>query len=358
MNNSNAPARSADSNSIHKYPWKWYLSDLKSVNKNGRKVFSCFSCGGGSTMGYKLAGYDVIGNCEIDPDMMKIYKENHHPRYSYLMDVRDFLKKDDLPEELYNLDILDGSPPCSVFSTAGERERAWGKEKAFREGQKLQTLDDLFFVFIDIAKKLKPKVVIAENVSGLLKGNAKGYVNEIIKQFKDAGYRVQIFLLNAAKMGVPQKRERVFFIGIKNDIDLPKLKIDFNEQPILFGDVRSKNGKEIKDGIIKELLKFRRLSDDCVSDISERMRGIRSGFSNKIDRDDKVAFTVTANGQAYRFIDGKYCSDFDYINCQTFPQDYNFLKQDVKYVCGMSVPPIMMAQIADQVYNQWLKDII
>ena len=357
MNNLNAPARNADSNSTHKYPWRWYLSDIKGVSKNAKKVFSCFSCGGGSTMGYKLAGYDVIGNCEIDPDMMKIYKENHHSKYSYLMDVRDFLKKDDLPEELYNLDILDGSPPCSVFSVAGDREKAWGKEKVFREGQKKQTLDDLFFVFIDIANKLQPKVVIAENVSGLLKGNAKGYVNEIIKQFKNAGYRVQIFLLNAAKMGVPQKRERVFFIALRNDIDLPKLKLDFDEEPILFGTIRTADGKDIQKGLIKDLLKHRKKTDDNIGDISKRIRGKDSGFTQKINHDEKVAFTVTANGQAYRFIDGKYCSDFDYINCQTFPQDYNFLKQDVKYVCGMSVPPIMMAQIADQVYNQWLKDI-
>lgn len=354
MNNSSAPVRSADSSLTHKYPWKWYLSDLKNVKKNGKKVFSCFSCGGGSTMGYKLAGYDVIGNCEIDPDMMKIYKENHHPRYSYLMDVRDFLKKDDLPEELYNLDILDGSPPCSVFSTAGEREKAWGKEKAFREGQKLQTLDDLFFVFIDIAKKLKPKVVIAENVSGLLKGNAKGYVNEIIKQFKEAGYRVQIFLLNAAKMGVPQKRERVFFACLRDDIDLPKIQLAFNETPILFGNVRTNYGAEMKDGIIKELMKHRKISDKKLSDISVRVRGEYSCFSRPIVKDSEVSPTVTATGENMRMIDGLKFSNEDYINCQTFPQDYNFMCQSVKYVCGMSVPPVMMANIADEVYKQWL----
>ena len=98
----------------------------------------------------------------------------------------DFLKED-LPEELYALDILDGSPPCSVFSTAGEREAGWNKEKVFREGQAKQKLDDLFFHFIAIAKRLQPKVVVAENVSGLIKGNAKGYVNEIFKAFREAG---------------------------------------------------------------------------------------------------------------------------------------------------------------------------
>ena len=98
-------------------------------------------------MGYKLAGYDVIGCCEIDPRVMAVYKANNHPKYPYLMDVRQFvdIPNEELPPELFNLDILDGSPPCSVFSTAGDREKAWNKEKVFREGQAKQKLDDLFF---------------------------------------------------------------------------------------------------------------------------------------------------------------------------------------------------------------------
>lgn len=111
--------------------WKWYLKDLNTVEKNGLNVFSCFSCGGGSSMGYKLAGFNVIGNCEIDHAMNKLYVANHHPKYNFNMDVREFgaIDNDKLPEELFHLDILDGSPPCSVFSTAGDREAGWNKEK-------------------------------------------------------------------------------------------------------------------------------------------------------------------------------------------------------------------------------------
>jgi Site-specific DNA methylase len=107
-------------------------------------------------MGYKIAGYDVIGCNEIDPRMMKCYETNHHPQYSYLEDIRDLVKRNNLPEELYHLDILDGSPPCSTFSMSGLREDAWGKEKKFKEGQKTQVLDTLFFDFIALAKRLKP----------------------------------------------------------------------------------------------------------------------------------------------------------------------------------------------------------
>ncbi len=163
----------------------WLLSDLKNVEKNGLKVFSCFHCGGGSTMGYKLSGYEVLGGVEIDPEMMRVYRANHNPKHSFLMGVQDFnkLPRDKIPAELFDLDTLDGSPPCSSFSMAGSREKAWGEKKKFREGQATQALDDLFFNFIETARILQPKVVVAENVKGLIIGNAKGYVKQIFQMF-------------------------------------------------------------------------------------------------------------------------------------------------------------------------------
>lgn len=101
-------------------------------------------------MGYKLAGFDVIGCNEIDPKMMKCYIENHNPQYTFLEDIRDLVRRNNLPEELYNLDILDGSPPCSTFSMSGLREDAWGKEKKFKEGQKTQVLDTLFLILLHL----------------------------------------------------------------------------------------------------------------------------------------------------------------------------------------------------------------
>lgn len=360
MTNLNANARAAASSSTaeHRFPWKWYLSDLAKVQKNGLTVFSCFSCGGGSSMGYKLAGYDVIGNVEIDPRVMEVYRRNNHPKYPYLMDVRDFLKipDADLPEELFRLDILDGSPPCSVFSTAGEREKGWNKEKVFREGQAKQKLDDLFFYFIQIAEKLRPRVVIAENVSGLLKGNAKGYVNEIFKAFDAAGYKTQLFLLNAAFMGVPQKRERCFFIAQRKDQGFPKLKLQFDEKPIMFGEVRTEKGIYVDpESIAGKLLANRMHQDKDLASISERIRNKRSGFSQKIDWDDSIASTNVSGAESYRGFDGMRQSAGDKRNIQTFPQDYNFGKQDENFITGMSVPPVMMAQVSAEVYSQWLK---
>ena len=308
-------------------------------------------------MGYKLAGYDVIGNVEIDPDMMKIYKKNNHPKYPFLMDVRDFLKLKDekIPKELFNLDILDGSPPCSVFSMAGKREEGWNVEKVFREGQAMQRLDDLFFFFIEIAKRLQPKIVIAENVKGIIIGNAKGWVNLIIKAFDEAGYKTQVFLFNSARMGVPQKRERVFFIAYRKDLDLPKIEMSFNSDLIPFGDVRTTYGKELSsDSLIRKIIEKRVPGDRSIADVSKRTRRKNTGFSNPINWDKEPVQTITANGTLIRGCDGTAMSDKDIISCQTFPQDYDFLGQSVQYVCGMSVPPVMMANIASKVYEQWL----
>ena len=331
------------------FDWKWYLKDIE-CDKDV-KVFSCFSCGGGSSMGYKRAGFQVIGNCEIDPKMNELYIRNNHPKYNFLMDLRDFNLRTDLPDELYHIDILDGSPPCSTFSVAGDREKNWGKEKVFREGQKKQILDDLFFVFLDTVEKLKPKIVIGENVTGLLKGNAKGYVNEILKRFKQLGYNVQLFQLNAAKMNVPQIRERVFFIA--NNQDYPKLQLNFNEEPILFGECRSEKGRPYNGEYVKDL-KYYRKGDRCISYIKQRTENRISGFNNTICADDEVHPTLPASAVQFRAFDKKLLSYDDCRNISTFPQDYDFMDQNPKYVCGMSVPPNMMANIATEIYTQWL----
>lgn len=332
----------------------WSIRELEDVKTNDCKVFSVFSCGGGSSMGYKLAGYKVIGNCEIDKPIFGMYLKNHHPLYSFNMDIRDFLLLENLPPELFDLDILDGSPPCSVFSIAGKREDDWGREKQFREGQKKQTLDDLFFKYIKLLNKLKPKTFVAENVKGLISGKAKGYVAEIIKEIDRAGYDLQIFCLNAAVMGVPQRRERVFFIGHKKELNYRKLVLDFHENPILFKEVREEWGKE-PSKMICSLLREKRRTDRKLSDINKRLYGKNSRFNTPIVWDNMVAPTITANGEYIKANKDLMFSDMDFINCQTFPYDYDFCGNSVQYVCGMSVPPFMMQRIATEIYQQWLK---
>lgn len=336
--------------------WKWTMKDDYPKEKNGLKVFSCFACGGGSTMGYKLAGCEVLGCCEIDPRMNKVYVENHHPKYNYLMDIRDFNKKEDLPKELYNLDILDGSPPCSTFSMAGQREDTWGKEKKFREGQKMQTLDDLLFVFIDTVAKLKPKVAIMENVEGLMLGNAWSYVQKIYKKFHDIGYKVKHWLLKGETMGVPQTRHRVFFIATRLDFDLDKIDMAFDYEPVTYGKIKTGKGRKLnrETQTYRYLDKYATHKDLRLCDIFERLGEKGRCFNCKIAWEENVLQTITAKLDYMRGSEKTTISIEDIIYAQTFPEDYKFDEykyQNVAYLCGMSVPPVMMKRVVTRLID-------
>lgn len=336
--------------------WKWTMANDYPKEKNGLKVFSCFACGGGSTMGYKLAGCEVLGCVEIDKAMNDVYVKNHHPKYNYLIDIRDFNKLDDLPEELYHLDILDGSPPCTTFSMAGQREDSWGKKKKFREGQKEQTLDDLSFVFIDTVAKLKPKCVIMENVEGLIKGNAWSYAQRIYKQFSEIGYQVNHWLLKSENMGVPQRRHRVFFIALRKDIDfdIKKLDMSFNYEPVTYGEI--KDGKTRKfGGRYYEIAKMANSRDKSIADTRIRLGENCSGFQIYYLRKNEIMMTIRSKPDIIDLKDLGYISWQSLRNSQTFPQDYDFspnVVSKVGYICGMSVPPIMIKRIVTKIIEQ------
>lgn len=338
----------------HLFPYKWYLKDgypSKNISKNNYNVFGTFICGGGSSMGYKLAGYNHLGGVEIDPQVADIYKTNHNPKYLFSIDIREFNKLK-LDDELYNLDILDGSPPCSTFSMAGSREKAWGKSKQFREGQANQILDDLVFVYCNTILKLKPKVFLLENVKGIIQGNAKWYSKEIVNKLsKD--YNVQVFLLNAASMGVPQKRERVFFIGHKKAYKLPKLKLDFNELSIKMHFLESDNQLNKEGKLYQDWLQ-RKESDKNFGDICLRTEKVQKSFGRVLLSKDNYAPTIVSGNQ-YIYMD-KFveASINDFCQIGTYPLDYNFKSIEPKYLIGMSVPPVMTAQIANQIKIQWL----
>jgi len=335
----------------HRFPYEWNFTDgypAKGIETHGLKVFGTFICGGGSTMGYKLAGFDHIGGVEIDPKVAEVYKTNHNPKHLYVEDIRDFNKRTELPKELFDLDILDGSPPCSSFSMAGNREKDWGKEKVFREGQAKQRLDDLFFDYIELAKRLQPKVVIAENVKGMLQGNAKAYVKKIKASFEAAGYVVQLFLLNAASMGVPQKRERVFFVCQRKDLKLPKLEFSFNEDTIPF--------REVDEGIVKH----KELSKGFLKDWTVAKIGGSVGkfFSNQKVNPNEVLKTIASGTYKLHWQYPRELTNSEFSKCGSYPLDYNFKKIEPKYLIGMSVPPVMTAQISHQIYLQWFSKLV
>ena len=167
-------------------------------------VISTFAGGGGSSLGYHWAGFKELLAIDFDKNSCETLKAN----FDFPVWERD-IKKVTVKEILDfckikkgELDILDGSPPCQGFSTAGKRN--------------LNDLrNDLFLDFVRLVEGLNPKVFLMENVSGMIKGGYKGKFNEILKTLKDTGYNVKVKLMNAMWYEVPQSRERLIFIGVR-----------------------------------------------------------------------------------------------------------------------------------------------
>ena len=339
----------------------WNLSDLKSIPQNGLKVMSTFACGGGSSMGYKRAGCEIVAANDIDPEMAWHYQHNLKPKHYFLCPIGDLLTKD-LPPELFELDILDGSPPCSTFSMAGSREKAWGKEKYFREGQAKQVLSDLFFDYLDLVDRLKPKVAIAENVKGMLVGNAKGYTKMVMRRFREIGYRPQLFLINAADCGVPQRRERVFFCAVRNDIDVPPLKLAPTHRWISAGeaikdieDDPSRHGEAITGG--KEIQYWEITTPgNSLQEGCKKLTGKAAWFNNVKLSSEKPACTLSScftNFTHWR--EPRRLTYREWKRLGSFPDDYHAKTDKIgKYMIGMSVPPKMAEAVARAVIDQWL----
>lgn len=309
----------------HRFPYRWKLADgfpAPGVKPNGRKVFGTFVCGGGSAMGYKLAGFDYLGGVEIDPKVAAIYADNLKPRHLYVEDIRDFNKREDLPAELYNLDILDGSPPCTLFSLnrGRKREDSWGKARKFGEGQAVQTLEDLPFVWCETVAKLRPKVCLMENVEGLVKGGAKAYCSNIIWKLGRAGYDAQLFLLDAQFMGVPQRRRRVFIIGRRRDLNLPQLSLDFQEPVIPAGEVRDGNGPPIEKVTLRRW-KLRQSGDRNIASTVQHAEGRVSDFATAYVYPDAPVPTLVQTRHVWFDVPVR-TSDRELILSASFPTDY------------------------------------
>lgn len=175
-------------------------------------VISTFAGCGGSSLGYKWAGYHELLAIDFNDNAVETFKLNFDTPI-WNRDIKDCTGQEILDFcniKKGELDLLDGSPPCQGFSTAGKRNL--NDER-----------NDLFKEFVRLITELQPKVFVMENVSGMIKGKYKGKFNEILKTLKDTGYSVKVKLLNAMWYEVPQSRERLIFIGVRNDLGIEPL---------------------------------------------------------------------------------------------------------------------------------------
>ncbi len=229
---------------------KYYVKEVK--EKSSEKLFnviSCFAGGGGSSTGYRLAGANILLINEFVEEAISTYKANFPDTKVLVDDIKKYSSDDFLEMagiKVGELDLLDGSPPCSAFSLAGKRNKGWvGYVEDTREssidletGEVVQTgelkkkdgikkysedkiqesIEDLFLEYIRIAKGIQPKVIVAENVKGITFGESKKKLLEFINDFERIGYEVSYQVMNAADFGTPQARERTIFICVRKDV--------------------------------------------------------------------------------------------------------------------------------------------
>lgn len=352
------------------------MKDIRKLKWNGFNVVSTFSGGGGSCLGYEMAGYHVRWANEFIPEAQATYKINHPDTFLNTKDIRQ-IKPEDIVNESGikhgEIDLFDGSPPCASFSTAGAREKHWGKVKQYSDTK--QRVDDLFFEYIRLIKGLRPKTFVAENVSGLVKGTAKGYFKEIIQALKDCGYYVKASLLNAKYLGVPQARERIIFIGVRNDVvekygvcpEYPKPEKNIVTLQEALKGVNS-NPKEVEElrAIIKrykiyEIIKKLPKNPPKILQASKLMNGSyfnlsrqslyqpcstvcqmhgEGGVAGIIHPTDDRKFTIQELKRIMSVPD-------DFILTGTFAQQWERL--------GRMVPPIMMMKIAKTIQKEVLE---
>lgn len=328
------------------------------------KIVSFFAGAGGLDLGFKKAGFNVIWANEYDKEIWETYEKNHPET---ILDKRSIV---DIPaEEVPDCDGIIGGPPCQSWSEAGAARGINDKR-----GQ-------LFYDFIRILEAKQPKFFLAENVSGMLISKHTEALEGIKELFRNAGigYELSFKMLNASNYNVPQDRKRVFFIGVRKDLDF---KFEFSNQTFKKIDLKTAIA-DLKDNAIpaKELNNTN--GNDCKVPNHEYMIG---GFSsiymsrNRVRSWDEQSFTIQAGGrhapihpQAPKmklidkdiriFVQGKEylyrrLSVRECARIQTFPDDFIFHYKKVATgykMIGNAVPVNLAKKLASDIKAQLKK---
>ena len=201
-------------------PEIYTMDDVRDdFGSSGLVGISLFSGTGGSSLGTRMAGFDVRFASEFVEEARESYLGNFPNSHVDGRDVRELQAQDIMDivgVDVGELDLFEGSPPCSPFSTIGSREKKWGEESKYSSTS--QRTDDLFYEYLRLLNDMQPKTFIAENVMGLTIGKARGYLKQIVRDLSACGYKVKVAILDAADYGVPQDRKRLIMVGVRNDI--------------------------------------------------------------------------------------------------------------------------------------------
>ena len=379
---------------MNKYKRYTLQDTLDSEKRALFNVLSTFAGGGGSSTGYRLAGGKILAVNEFVEEAQNTYRENYPNTTIVPGDIKELTGTylmEQAGVKVSELDILDGSPPCSAFSMAGSVSHgegrthadAFGKKKQYSDIKGVENVEDLFFEFLRVAKDIKPKVIIGENVEGLTMGEAKEYFHKIQNTFEEIGYLIVANVLDASYFGVPQSRKRCFFIGVREDV-ADAIGLNFMTMYQLYpdkNDFRTTLGEAINDivnedkeeldylfdkispekAVGKTLMKMPKDPDKVLTGMDYHEKGHHFNLKRSSLRKPCPTITAMGNlagvaGTCHPIEDRKFTIK-ELKRIMSLPEDFKLTgkhKQQSERI-GRMVPPLMMKALAESVYNKVLK---
>ena len=390
--------------------FRYTLDDLhKQADKKLFNYITFFAGGGGSSCGYKLAGGEVLFVNEFQQVAMDDYLANFPDTPHHITgDIKDVTGKQIMEMtglKVGELDLLDGSPPCPPFSMSGTKQKGWGKEKT-AYGMKQKNIEDLTWEQIRIAGEMMPKVIVCENVKGLTMEYASEHLARMVNDFEALGYTTVYKVLKGHEHGVPQKRERVFIVSVRNDvldaINMPFMCVAgevFPAPESTFVDIRGaiddlqlNNENKVEAHELVEAMKksakwkwMKRLpknpdrvvsvGDDVVGPWYDKVIRHRAKWGKTIPEKktsffqsrrvpwNQASHTLSEQGLQTSLAvhlhpeEDRVFTTRESARIMTLPDDYIFtgtLNQNLARI-GLMVAPLQMKDLADNIYNNILK---
>jgi len=360
----------------------------KSSSRELFTVVSTFAGGGGSSTGYRLAGGKVVAINEFVEEAVATYSRNFPDTKVILGDIKAITGKDLLevgglqPREL---DILDGSPPCSAFSTSGKGKKGWNREKKYSDGKTVTNIENLFLEYIRIAEDIQPKVIVAENVEGITSRAAIEKLRDFVTGFEHItpGYKMVYQVMDASKFGVPQSRMRTFFVGVRSDVfealGLEEYELAGRIYPMSTTSQGVSIGSAI-EGIDNDPAEVQMLLDFCESSFQKKfvetmafnptktlkpglVNGKLSCFNMKRPSPNRPSPTLTQMGQqrsasgVMHYAANRKLTIKEMKRIMSLPDDYELtgtFDQQAERI-GRMVAPKMMGALATSIYENILK---
>lgn len=309
---------------------------LASREDNAPTVISAFAGCGGSSIGYSMAGFRELLAVEWDKNAVEVFKLNFPEVPVYHGDITR-LSVDECMQlscitKPGQLDVLDGSPPCQGFSIVGSRQ--------FTDDR-----NQLFHQYVRLLEGLQPKVFVMENVSGMIKGKMKLIFADILHELKQSGYQVIASLMNAMYFHVPQSRQRLIFLGVRDDLGITPSLPMAESRPITI--------KQAWDGLVVDT-KGLELTPKFLGYWQAARIGDAVGTFNAGRRKlsiNKPSSTICADGDSYHPLEPRVLATSETKRLHSYPDQFTFAgsRINAKHRIGNSVPPLLMRAIAQHI---------